>query len=304
MKILLLQIFIFSNLFLNLAWAQPGRRPASKAPAAKASTQGQWAIVKTDNAIVYENPDFDSGALMYFPAGQKVRISKTIFGSYFKFYKVKVNGNKIGYITTIDVTIQNEKESRAGAKAAKNPQARQRNQPQRSQDKYPPVHPFMQTKYLGIFVGFLNYKETISGIDASENLMVYGLKLTGPKTLIDLPTDLTMTLHYGAPTYYNSFSSVKPTGFVLITDLLLLFPFLERKQTAFHFGLGPLIDYSSFQFGTPSGIANSSDLSIGLSAALGFGVKLGLNWAARGEYKMMWERSSYSAYQLAIQNRF
>jgi hypothetical protein len=215
-----------------------------------------------------------------------------------------VSGNKIGYISSIDVLIQNEKELRNAAKIAAKVAKGRKNQQQRNQDKYPAVKAFMETKYLGVFAGLLAYKENIAGINSSENLVIYGFQLTGPKTIIDLPTELTFTLHYGAPTYYNSFSNIKPSGFVFISDFLLLFPFLEQRQSAFHFGLGPLIDYSSFQFGTATGIGNSSDLSIGLAAALGFGVKLGLNWAARGEYKFMYERSAYSAYQLAIQNRF
>jgi hypothetical protein len=297
-------IFLCCILSWPPAQAAGARRPTAKAAPAISTTQGQWAIVKTDNAIIYEAADFDSGALMYLPVGQKIRISKSTTGSYFKFFRVKVSGNKIGYITSIDVLVQSEREARNSARAAgKNSKAR-KGQQQRSQDKYPPVKEFMQTKYLGIFGGLLNYKENIPGVNANESLVIYGFKLTGPKTIIDLPTDLTFTLHYGAPTYYNSFSNVKASGFVLISDFLLLFPFLERRQSAFHFGFGPLIDYSNFQFGTPSGIANSSDLSIGLAAALGFGVKLGLNWAARGEYKILWERANYSAYQLAIQNRF
>ncbi len=297
--------FIFSIFFCLPVHSAGARRPAAAKPAAaNSATQGQWAIVKTENAIVYEAADFDSGVLMYLPAGQKIRISKNITGSYFKFYRVKVSDNKIGYITSIDVLIQSEKELRTSARNASKAAKGRKNQQQRNQDKYPPVKAFMETKYLGIFAGLLNYKENIPGVNASESLVIYGFELTGPKTILDLPTDLSFTLHYGAPSYYNSFSNVKPSGFVLISDFLLLFPFLERRQSAFHFGLGPMIDYSSFQFATSTGIANSSDLSIGLAAALGFGVKLGLNWAARGEYKFMWERSTYTAYQLAIQNRF
>lgn len=317
MKFIIAQIFILisANLFWTAAVAQSTdvkkanhRRPA--AAAQKTSSQGQWAVVKTDNAIVYEQTDFDSAVLMYLPAGQKIRISKTIFGSYFKFYKVKVSESKIGYITSIDVQVQNENDAKSAVRPGGRPGTKSAAHAKgalgraKLANQYPPVRPFMQTKYLGAFVGMLNYKENIPGVNASENLLVYGFKLTGPKTIIDLPTDLNFTLHYGAPTYYQSFSNIRPTGYVMIADLLLLFPFLEKKQSAFHFGVGPLLDYSSFQFGSASGIANSTDLSLGLAVALGFGAKLGLNWAVRGEYKIMWERANYSLYQLALQNRF
>ena len=63
-------------------------------------------------------------------------------------------------------------------------------------------------------------------------------------------------------------------------------------------GLGSLVG------GRKVGLLQLALCLSGLAVSLGFGVKLGLNWAARGEYKYMWERSTYSAYQLAIQNRF
>ena len=278
--------------------------PAVVQPAKKAELQGQWATVKTDSALVYDQPDFDAPTLMYLPAGQKIRISKKSFGSYFKFYRVKVSQTKIGYITTIDVIPEKgappekgmSRKSKNGKKQAKNSKP--------GMGKYPPVKAFVQTKYMGFFIGNVLYKETIPGIDPQATMLFYGIKLTGPHTLVTLPTDFNLIIHYGAPPYYSTFSTVKPAGFAMIADWLMMFPFLDNKNSSFYVGLGPLLDYSSFQFGTVSGVVSSSELSIGLSAELGYGIKLGTNWCARTEYKLMWERANYSSYGISIQNRF
>ena len=85
----------------------------------------------------------------------------------------------------------------------------------------------------------------------------------------------------------------------------VIVPFLDKKSSSGFIGLGPLLDYSNFQFGTAAaGIVTSAELSLGLSAEIGYGIKLGTNWAARGEYKFMWERANYTSYGLSIQNRF
>ena len=300
--------FVFYSNFVSaevvqLLAANSGHVQPNPAAAKKTEVQGQWATIKTDNALVYDQPDFDSPTLMYLPAGQKVRVSKKTFGSYFKFYRVKVSQTKIGYITTIDVATEVPGPPEKGVV---NKTRKKKNQlaSKPTVGKYPPVRPFNQTKYMGFYVGNLNYKETIPGIDPTTSFLIYGLKLTGPHTLIALPTDFNLVIHYGAPAYYSQFSTSKPTGFVMIADLLLLFPFMDKKFSSLYLGLGPLIDYSSFQFGTTAGIVSSSELTLGFSAEIGYGVKLGNNWALRSEYKLMWERANYSSYGAAIQNRF
>ncbi len=283
--------------------------PAAPPGAAAGAVQGQWGTVKTDNALVYDQPDFDAATLMYLPAGQKIRISKKSFGSYFKFYRVKVSQNKIGYITTIDVIPERAAPSErvAVAKDGKPIKKKKRSKQANGKPtigKYPPVKAFILTKYMGIFLGNLKYQETIPGVNSTETLFVYGLKLTGPHTFVSLPTDFNFIIHYGAPSYYNTFSTIKASGFAMLIDWLALFPFLDKPNSSFYIGLGPLLDYSSFQFGTTSGISSSTEITLGLSAEIGYGMKLGTNWAARAEYKFMWERANYTSYGLAIQNRF
>ncbi len=295
------------------AQARPAKG-AAPAPAAPATTptpggapkkvEGQWATVKTDNALVYDQPDFDAPTLMYLPAGQKIRISNKSFGSYFKFYRVKVSQTKIGYITTIDVIPQKPGPPEKGMARGKGKRGKKQASGKPTTGKYPPVKAFIQTKYMGFWIGNLNYKETIPGINPTATMLFYGVKLTGPHTLMTLPTDFNLLIHYGAPPYYSQFSTVKPAGFAMIVDWLAMFPFLDKQNSSFYIGLGPLLDYSSFQFGTTAGVVSSSELSIGLSAEIGYGIKLGTNWCTRIEYKYMWERANYTSYGLAVQNRF
>ncbi len=302
-SILFLTSFSFAETAASKANAKSNSANTQTSAPKKAEVQGQWATIKTDNALVYDQPDFDAPTLMYLPAGQKVRISRVTFGSYFKFYRVKVSQTKIGYITTIDVVPEVPGPPENGVP---NKKGKKKTRPGEKPKigKYPPVKPFMQTKYLGIYVGNLNYKEIIPGVDPTATLLFYGVKITGPHTLISLPTDFNLLIHYGAPPYYSQFSTIKPSGFALITDLLLLFPIMDQKSSSFFLGLGPLLDYSNFQFGTSTGVVSSSELSLGLSLEIGYGVKLGTNWAARTEYKWMWERANYTSYGLSLQNRF
>ncbi len=309
-KVLFLsQVFSFAlcpSLFAQSETAKPAGAgaPLGQAPLSKKSeVQGQWATIKTDNAMVYEQPDFDAPTLMYLPAGQKVRVSRKTFGSYFKFYRVKVSQTKIGYITTIDVVPEVPGPPEKGV-SNKTRKKKNKLSAKPTMGKYPPVKAFIATRYMGFYVGNLNYKETIPGIDPTATLLIYGIKLTGPRTLIALPTDFNFIIHYGAPAYYSQFSSSKPAGFIMIADLMLLFPIADKKNSSFYLGLGPLLDYSSFQFGTTAGVVSSIDLSLGLSAEIGFGIKLGTNWALRSEYKLMWERANYTSYGASIQNRF
>lgn len=314
MKVLIVAFLILSFNFQSFGQTPPPKKTQTplatkSAPTSTGAVQGQWATVKTDNALVYEQPDFDAATLMYLPVGRKIRVSKNSFGSYFKFYRVKVSQTKIGYITTIDVIPENgapgEKVSSARDGKSLKKKKRQKQASAKSQSgKYPPVKAFILTKYMGIYVGNLKYQETILGVDASETLLVYGIKLTGPHTLISLPTDFNLLIHYGAPSYYDTFSTNKSSGFAMLVDWLALFPFLDTQNGSFYLGLGPLLDYSSFQFGTTTGISSSSELTLGLSAEIGYGIKLGTNWAIRAEYKLMWERANYNSYGIAVQNRF
>gem|GEM_PF-1302864 len=278
---------------------------------AKSRDNGVIAIVRTDGAMVYSKPDFDADVLTTLKLGARVRVSSGTRGDYAKFHKVAA-GHVVGWIAEIDVKVdgatskadaKRERKRRAGKKTAeKVPEKKPRDK-----KKKPFVDeslPIFFTKYVGVVVGSSEFVESISGVDSHESLLVYGLKITGPDILLTGPVmDFNLLLHYGAPSYYGALSTTKPTGFVLMSDALLLYPFLNRDKAMVTFGLGPLLQYSSFSVTNGGGLRSLSELDAGLSLAIAGAAKFGKT-AIRLEGKYMISKHQEKLFQLAVQQQF
>lgn len=251
--------------------------------------------------MVYSRPDFDADVLANLRRGDRVRVSSGTLGEYAKFHKVAA-GAVIGWIADIDVQVDGaakKRDHKRGAKkTAKAP---------REREKKPFVDeslPIFFTKYIGVLVGISEFEESISGVDAHETLLVYGLKFTGPDILLTGPViDFNLALHYGAPGYYTPLSSTKPSGFILQTDALLLYPFFNRDKAMITFGLGPLLKFSTFSVTSGGDIKSLSQLDLGASFALSGAVKVG-KIALRLEGKYLLEKHHEKMVQFALQQQF
>ncbi len=310
-------IFCFFFNFLSghstsFAQAENRSRSPRKAAAGAAPNHGagggQIAAVQTESAMIYSDPDFDASVLTYLPQGKKVRVSKRIYGNYFRFYKVKITDGQFGYIATIDVSLENgakdEDETRVHVKKKKKNHSKKRKKDSEEDEDRNSKKPILATRYVGALFGMTQFKESISGIDSSDNLLMYGLKLTGPDLLIDGPVmDINLAFHYGAPTYYNNLSSTPPSGFVGFIDTLLIFPIGLGENTQFYLAAGPMLVWSNFTVTTVGTQLHLSELNFGGSFAAGYAVRVG-HFSVRLEGKLMQEKQQQRGLQLGIQSEF
>jgi hypothetical protein len=293
---------------------------APRSPAAPtAKSNGVGAVVITDEAYVYAQPDFDATILTSAHKGDRVRVSRGTAGAYAKFHRVRV-GAVLGYISTMDVEVEGgasvseprvkarsalarrtKSGSKRGAKSGAKSAGKNANETKRPKREQLPIY---FTRYVGVLVGNSEFKEDTAGGAQSTRLLTYGLKVTGPDTLLQGPvTDFNLALHYGAPSYYDSFSATSPTGFVLFADFLLLIPYLQRENFVGYFGAGPLLTLSSFKVTRGDEPLDLTTLNAGVSVSTGLGVRFD-KVALRLEGKYLFEKKNYLAFQAALQTEF
>lgn len=294
------------------------------------------ASVKTDGALVYAKPDFDAEILSSLPFGQKIVISKGKAGTVAKFYRMRA-GKVVGFISDIDVTVtagsgdeadsssagrsrkraKNKtkkskslsSKSRSDSSSAKANQASQKSeakqkQIEEQQRQARAALPFVFNRYVGLVVGLAGYEESIAGAKKKESLLVYGLKATGPDLFFQGPIlDLNLLLHYGAPKGYTEISSVKPTGFFVLADTLLLLPMLQREKFLGTLGFGPNVSYRSYKTVSTTGFVNHGGFGVGLSLQASAGLRLG-DYALRLEGKYLVDKRIDTIFQLSLQNAF
>ncbi len=259
-------------------------------------TSGVAAKVRTDGAIVYSKPDFDSEVLATLSEGQPVRVSKTTTGDFAKFHKVRA-GPVLGYIAEIDIQIEGATKKRTHKRGEKK-------SAEKKKKREEPDSPMMFSRFVGLLVGQVSFRESVEGADGEESLTVYGLKISGPDVVLDGPImDLNILLHYGAPAYYGQYSTAPPTGFLLLIDPVVLLPFMNRQNGMVYLGAGPVLSISSFKTVDVNGPVDRSAMHIGASFSLGAGFRIE-KVAVRFEGKYYLERQSYKGMQLSIQSQF
>lgn len=272
-----------------------------KSTAKPTKADGVAATVVTDGAIVYVAPDVDSSVITMLPQGQKIRISKGTTAGPEKFHKIRVGG-RIGYIAAIDITLGSVSSSGAGKSAARDAGAKKKKKG-KSRDSKPKM-PIYFSRFVGALVGMTEFKESISGVNSSESLLMYGLKITGPDLILGGPVvDFNLALHYGAPSYYNALSQTKPSGFILLTDLNILLPIMQGQNIMFYLGLGPVLSISQFNVVNSGRKMDLTSFSIGADAELGCAFRIE-KIALRLDAKYYVEKESYKAVQAAVQTEF
>jgi hypothetical protein len=295
----------------NASGAIPVEAVPSPSPQKKSA--GIAAKIKNEGALVYDKPDFDGEVLATLPLGTKVRVSKGVTGNFAKFHRVRA-GKILGYISTMDVDVEGgttiseisdgTRKPKPNVKATKKKPKAQASQKPTKKKKRRESRPIYFSRFVGALIGRTEFKEGIIGADASTNLTIYGLKITGPDTIIEGPiTDFNVALHYGAPDYYDRLSKTKPSGFVVFADLDLLIPFTQKQNQMAYFGLGPLLVLSSFKVTSGGAAMDLTTLNLGLSLVLGGAVRFD-QVAFRLEGKYFIEKQSYRALQASVQTEF
>lgn len=277
-----------------------------KTSGGKSTRAGTTAIVKTEGALVYAQPDFDSEVLGSLSQDQKIRSSRGTTGAGAKFYRVRVGG-VTGYVADIDLQVEGaasspDKEPRTSKKQTAEKSEDKRDEKQESKKKE--RLPIFFSKFVGVSVGQTFFKEGITGVDAKEALLTYGLKVTGPDVVFTGPViDFDLVLHYGAPTYYEKLSATKPTGFVMFANTIFLFPILNRNNQMVFAGAGPLGVLSSFKVTNSDRVMDLTALNLGLAFSLGGAVRFE-NVAIRLDGRYYYEKQSYPGLQLSVQSGF
>lgn len=162
---------------------------------------------------------------------------------------------------------------------------------------------FLKTM-VGGQVGLVNYTEKVTGGKKRSQELVYGLKLSGTNIVFNnFLTDLSVMLHWGAPSYYDDFST-EASGFFALVDLT--FPFiLSRNESRYVYGgIGPMLNMSFFNFKVLGDKESSQKVRLGGVGTLGLAYKMGESWAFKMEGKYYFERASYWGVLAGIQKSF
>lgn len=295
------------------------KQKAKARTTSKTGVGGVAAIVVTDGALVLEKPDQDSNPISQLAENTKIRVSsRPVDGVDGSKYRKMIVGKRFGYIAEIDIrtsdiptsgtnstsesTEEGVEKARGGKKnRSKKEAARRAAAKKRMSEKRETM---FFSRFVGLLIGSGEYKEGIDGVDASTNMLFYGLKITGPDVIISGPVvDFNLALHYGAPTYYEALSQTKPTGFVLLTDLLFLAPFAHGQDSMLYFGAGPMLAFSKYAVVNSGRAMDLTQINLGLSLEIAGAVRLD-KVALRLEAKYFIEKQSYKSIQAAIQAGF
>ena len=275
--------------------------------------KGVVATVVTDGALVYASPSEDASILAQLPVGKQIRVSKGTTPGIQKFHKVQV-GKTFGFIDDIDISMgaapapphpgkheagtekMTDKEKAAREKAKKKAAYRK--------EHTKPVEPMYFTRFVGLAIGAQEFKEGILGVNSSQTIPVYGLKITGPDVLLKGPImDINLLLHYGAPSYYNNLSVIQPNGFIIFADAMFVLPFVQRQNSMVYISAGPLLVYSKFGVVNNNQTMDLQALELGVDAALGVGFRLG-KIAIKFEGKYYLEKQQYKSLLASLQTGF
>ena len=297
---------LISTLWIGiLLWPRMGytQAPSAKPNSEKSarSSSGQSAIIKTDGAQVYSDPSFDSNSIESLSQGERVLISTQVYGGYFRFYKVRSPSGKMGYISVLDVGSESKHASPKPIDVAR-PKPKDKKNSVKKSERVKPIH---ETRYLGLNVARLDFREEgLQGIDARETLMFFGVKLSGPNWISDFfPINANIYFHYGAPSYYDSLSTTKPRGYILMVDCNMQAPFIAGDDFLGYLAFGPLLSHTQFNVTQLGRERSLTEVNLGGSFNIGISYRI-QNWAAALEYKYLMEKSTHRGFLLAIQHKF
>lgn len=263
------------------------------------------ARIINQGASVYKEPDFDSPVLGQVALGKVFEVYPKLQGA---FYRIKV-GKTLGYIADND--IQFVKTGAGGKIVPVKAPPKESKQKKRKQAEIKKRRPFAATRYVGLSY-LTNYfkEETLDG-KRSEAGSYFGLKMSGPDVALEgeIPSEINVQFHSGAPSYYQSLTGVDSGGFIFMMDMQFLSVSTLSPMVLSWIGFGPMFRYSKFAVGLKDPSTgkttayNAEDMAIGAVFSLGLGLRLG-NLALRPEFKYYWEKQMYYGAGASLQIEF
>lgn len=268
-------------------------------------------MVITDGAAVYSKPDFDSEVQDYLSYQTQAFVSKRPYagvGGLGLFHRIRYH-NKSGFITDTDIRIVKkdvanevvEEKKKGPSKAWES-----------DEDKGLGRPPLYLTRYFGAAASMVRFTEKFSGRKLADNMVMYGLRMTGPGTLFDgPPLDFNVWFSLQKPKYYSQFSSGPATGFLMFGDIMAMLPLIDVNNTIVSYGLGLMWTYTRYSIpvrnanaaGTPVGSFDSQEFRVGVNFDLGVGQRFG-RYLLRGDVKYYIEKTSYPGYVLSFQMEY
>lgn len=270
---------------------------------------GYRAQVFSLEATIYSKPDFDSPTIATVQGGKIFLVSSRLFNG--AFYKIQVKPGLIGYIADSDVKPLWKKTENQINKSKNSEAEGKKKNAIRSAQKKTRRRPFPATQYVGLSLASIEHKENTMGDHRRDQLMFYGVKLSGPNLVVDgdFPTEINFLFHNGAPKYYEEITGRPADGWIIIMNFLWQNYFPQTKDSFLFFGFGPNFKYSKYSLSlteTSSGKnLNYSAEDMLLGAVFNFGISGRIGPAAiRAEYVYYWEKEMYGSFGLSLQKEF
>lgn len=276
----------------------------------------------SDGAAVYDKPDFDSKVIDFVPYDTKVVISRKAYAGMEGlglFHKVRVRG-KIGYIPDTDIRVsgkdkETEKEKEKDKEKVIDPgkvkvapsEGKTKSmafEKDKDEEEAPGRAPIYLTRYLGAAASRVHYTEKFSGHKLSDQVMMYGLRMTGPGTLFDgPPLDVNLWFSLDKPGYYDVFSS-NLHGFLLFGDVMAMLPLINLDNWVVSYGLGVMWTFTRYRVQIRGENTDSTDFRVGLDGGIGLGWRVTKRFVVRADAKYYYEKNAYAGYTLSLQREY
>lgn len=271
----------------------------------------QWfrAVVLTDGGTVYSAPDFDAPVVDYLAFKTPIVSSRKALpgqGGLGLFHRVRYK-DKSGFMADTDLKILEKESAGAGGEkttAGKKPQSKRARSKAFGEDEE--VHkrePLYFSRQAGIALALVNFTEKFSGNRLKDNILMYGLRLTGPDILLGgPPIDFNFWFSLQKPGYYQDFSrSVE--GFLLFGDIMAMLPLYEGKNSLVNYGIGWMWTYTNYRVNVKSTDIDSKEFRSGLDFMLGYAHRIN-TYVIRADVKYFYEKTQYFGYLLSFQSEF
>ena len=263
------------------------------------------ANVVTDGAAVYRAPDFDSAVQEYLRYQTPVMASKKAYvgvGGLGLFHKVQYRG-RTGFVADTDIRVTKSREKEASSEEPSTTRSSSKAWEKEEEEALGKA-PLYFMRYLGGAVSGVHFTEKFSGRELSDDMLMYGLRMSGPGTLFDgPPLDFNFLVSLQKPGYYQNFSSGEPTGFMLFGDVMVQLPLYDAGNTLITYGFGLMWTYTRYNVPVKGTSFDSQEVRVGLDAGLGYGYRLGKNMI-RVDAKYYHEKTHYFGGTLSFQTEY
>ncbi|MCB0351397.1 MAG: hypothetical protein KDD38_09455 [Bdellovibrionales bacterium] len=288
---------------------------------AKRKDAGQSAVIKVDGSAVYEVPNFDSPVLEYMDRGKQVKISKKIYpgiGGLGAFYKIRIKKGFYGYIADTDAEVSRKgKSSRDGSDDDEDDDENLESEtdPTKLQSglfsenvQEEGADTFYLTRYIGFAYSSFNYSEVLRNQVETSPVKMLGMKMSGPTGIMGgMPLDMNVLFTTTAPNFYSDISDAT-SGFMLISDALVVLPLYESQRVILYYGFGAMLRYSSWQVKLKSqpgkAAIDSQELGLGAAVTGGAALRLGARLVLRADARYYYEKEPYLGYGAALQFKY